>query len=429
MDNYQKQLASVEEQLNHCFDPVKRMELTKTADALRKQMFTLKSQLSQRPPTQTNAKPKQTQSDKGLSPQLGSWPCTYNDPACPVEMHRLQKQVEIEQKKAEVSREKELKSKVIRLQAEVARLRGESMRLVARPAKPPMEKLGPFATRRNVRIGINAVESVIEGGPGWDGTMYEITKPKKLLQLCSSINLPTIGSISPVSKITLPKENWIHANIPENADTFAFAYPPAGFSQLTSDQKKHLNFETPSYAFMAFGGYVYFNKKGEALQLNAIDVGPGLNFDGPFKLSKLALASLRKQGRMQPITVQQLLDTGAKYFCWLRPSEVLPDLVTQVEDGGFAYDYGGDGSKNRYFRIVSEPVQDTNANNTSWHDNSDAEQEGTQGLCIKCRLNSANCVLLPCKHMATCTSCADQVVECPMCDKTIRMKIEVNLPE
>ena len=156
--------------------------------------------------------------------------------------------------------------------------------------------------------------------------MYEITGPSKVLKLCNQLNLPTLGTISPVygnfdiawglfprsvqlcfvrcalllraracryrmligvwypvlcpipvfllltwalfpvvsGEITLPAEARDSANIPQNATLFAFAYPLAGMGQLSEDQTKHINLGDLAHAFLSFGGYVYFDANGTA---------------------------------------------------------------------------------------------------------------------------------------------------------------------
>lgn len=385
---------------------------------------------------------------EGAAPPLPQFDGPVNDlssPATATQQYSNQDyQKQIEQLTARLNaaeqsqssgREQLLMERIRQLEAEIDELNSKGLALSARPTKPPLERLGPLQTKRNVKVKIRALESVIPSGAGNNGTMYEITGPSKVLKLCNQLNLPTLGTISPVGEITLPAEARDSANIPQNATLFAFAYPLAGMGQLSEDQTKHINLGDLAHAFLSFGGYVYFDANGKALVVNAIDAGPGLWFDGPHKLHKTTMVTLQKQGRMQPVTAGFLRTTGARNFCWIRPGEPLPNLPVPCTNGAFAYDYGGDGADNRYFRVI-ESSDITPAMQDAWNLLSTGDDDGppepvsgavAAQLCSICTTNAVNCVFLPCKHMTVCKLCSDTTMMCPVvsCSKPIKMKIEV----
>eukprot|EP00037_Helgoeca_nana_P033390 m.417708 g.417708 ORF g.417708 m.417708 type:complete len:284 (+) comp30578_c0_seq1:21-872(+) len=230
-----------------------------------------------------------------------------------------------------------------------------------RDSGEPLQSLGPLSTGRSVKVKLHALESVTEGGAGVNGTMYELTGPSKLLKVLAQLDLPTLGSLSPVRAITLPADARKAANIHEDAVTFSWAYPLAGVAQMTAEQAAQMTPENvAAHSFISFGGFVYFDSSGHFLQLNALDPGPGLYFSGPFPLPVVVKAELKAHGRVQPVSAGPIRESGAFNFAWINPNEEFTvSLPTANPDGAFAYDYGGDGSKDRYFTVVRTPEQAT----------------------------------------------------------------------
>lgn len=48
-----------------------------------------------------------------------------------------------------------------------------------------------------------------------------------------------------------------------------------------------------------------------------------------------------------------------------------------------------------------------------------ARMDEDEKLCVICMVNAKNFVLMPCKHMKTCSECAMPLKECPMCQAVI----------
>jgi hypothetical protein len=53
------------------------------------------------------------------------------------------------------------------------------------------------------------------------------------------------------------------------------------------------------------------------------------------------------------------------------------------------------------------------------------EEEKEKQQCIICFNDECNCVLLPCRHQTLCSSCAEQVTDCPICRTAIEQRINV----
>jgi hypothetical protein len=46
-------------------------------------------------------------------------------------------------------------------------------------------------------------------------------------------------------------------------------------------------------------------------------------------------------------------------------------------------------------------------------------------FCVVCSDRRKNCVLLDCQHAFTCTLCAENLKECPMCRASIRIRMKI----
>tara|TARA_B110000971_G_C19948614_1_gene472234 strand:+ start:309 stop:830 length:522 start_codon:yes stop_codon:yes gene_type:complete len=51
------------------------------------------------------------------------------------------------------------------------------------------------------------------------------------------------------------------------------------------------------------------------------------------------------------------------------------------------------------------------------------EEDTDEGLCVVCVDNPKTVLLMPCKHLCACDSCADMLEECPLCRKPIQGRI------
>lgn len=157
------------------------------------------------------------------------------------------------------------------------------------------------------------------------------------------------GQLSPLHPVTLDEETKAAANIPADSKHFAWAYPVVDDGALVAGS-------SAEHMFLRYGGYVYFNRSGEAIGTNSIAPAPlgtlGLMFGRAQELASSVEGTLTRQGRFQEITLAPLLEAGATHFAWIRPGEFVG--TTAAADGAFAYQFGQAPAK--YFPVVGTPV-------------------------------------------------------------------------
>eukprot|EP01064_Diplonema_japonicum_P011553 TRINITY_DN18967_c0_g1_i1.p1 TRINITY_DN18967_c0_g1~~TRINITY_DN18967_c0_g1_i1.p1 ORF type:complete len:1589 (+),score=285.20 TRINITY_DN18967_c0_g1_i1:46-4812(+) len=173
------------------------------------------------------------------------------------------------------------------------------------------------------------------------------------LQPLEEAGVPGEGRVSPSSPVTLPISARRRAGIPRLAHTFVWAYPLPGMNGLSS---LALDSSLAAVMFVIYGGFIYLDENGIPLSVNALTPGEGLSFNGPYKwIDTDGTRGVERSGRMQPITIKQLADVGAKYFCWLKPDEDL-GLDPQPTHGGFVYLFREPNEEpspdDRYFAIA-----------------------------------------------------------------------------
>lgn len=154
--------------------------------------------------------------------------------------------------------------------------------------------------------------------------------------------------LSPLHPITLDTETKAAANIPQNAQFFAWCYPRV-------DDGMRLP-STGEGAFLQYGGYVYFDDHRQAIGTNGVAPAAlgtlGLMFGRPQPLSKGVADKLTRQGRFQEITLKPLSDKGATHFAWMRPEECADEVASP--DGCFVYKF--QTGETKYYPVVAKPV-------------------------------------------------------------------------
>eukprot|EP01006_Ploeotia_vitrea_P011480 TRINITY_DN30553_c0_g1_i1.p1 TRINITY_DN30553_c0_g1~~TRINITY_DN30553_c0_g1_i1.p1 ORF type:complete len:366 (+),score=23.94 TRINITY_DN30553_c0_g1_i1:87-1184(+) len=343
----------------------------------------------------------------------------------------------------------ELRTRNRQLQQEVAQNRALRTQLseqltrtnsIQEEEKPePLSSLGPFAI-------IPKVEIVLELIPGSDA--FTVSGPATVVNFFESLDVPLFGSLSPRSPVTLGRQAREAANIPLQATEFAFAYPIAGMGQLSAVAVKRINKEDPRHSFLALGGFVYFDASGtRLLQINGLAAGKGLYFSPPRPLPHDVCNVLLQQGRLQPVTVQAIQQTGAESFAWLTPGEQFDgckDLPEPVPHGAFAYMYENTADS-RYF-ICSTELPDEHKPEDSLHitplsmlsqrayretvtpraGSKPAEDAPT---CVICLTELPKVLLQPCSHLCLCSGCADSQIkqsrQCPVCRRKVTKMVGV----
>jgi len=166
---------------------------------------------------------------------------------------------------------------------------------------------------------------------------------------------------------TSPSENQEEVVMPVDANTEVCPKCP------------ELDTDDADVSFLTVGGYMYFRSRqhqsnvqdGQVSMLTllsacAIRYSPAgaLKFSAPRRWEEQWTVRLRDQGRFQPITAQKWAAAGARYVCWVRPDELLPDQKGRKKAvahlGGFAFLFhdimeSDTHGLDRYFEIVSSP--------------------------------------------------------------------------
>lgn len=100
----------------------------------------------------------------------------------------------------------------------------------------------------------------------------------------------------------------------------------------------------PWLFFILLGGYVYFNKAGAVVRVNALSVSGSpfsLTLVGPIPGSTDALEVMGQQGRLTDVTLNTLRDQGYRRFGWINPGEKFKHApvttIATYDHGAFIY--------------------------------------------------------------------------------------------
>ncbi|KAL1527432.1 hypothetical protein AB1Y20_016098 [Prymnesium parvum] len=178
--------------------------------------------------------------------------------------------------------------------------------------------------------------------------------------------------LSPTSPINLSNEDAVKAGFPEGVRYFAYLHPVRELEQLNEAQIARLMtvdaHVEQEMSVLRMGGFVYLDQKGTLLRINAITADGGIGelcFEGPAPVNPMALARLRQQERLRPVTLKALREAGAVEFAWVNPQEFGAKLgPLRADFGAFAYTGGRvDGKETEaiYFAVSvsrNQPVND-----------------------------------------------------------------------
>ena len=153
------------------------------------------------------------------------------------------------------------------------------------------------------------------------------------------------GVLSPRCAITLRQAARATAGVPEAAVSFAFAYPHFGDQSVFSRLIGHAAQE-PWLFFLLLGGFCYFDGAGVLLQVNALTLNKStqsLHLVGPHEAAPAACEWLRERGRLHPITLPSLQESGFRSFGWVHPCETANGVMlgqddVRYPDGAFVYE-------------------------------------------------------------------------------------------
>eukprot|EP00667_Euglena_gracilis_P000041 EG_transcript_41 len=153
------------------------------------------------------------------------------------------------------------------------------------------------------------------------------------------------SKMSPRSVVNVPWEQRLESHIPLDARTFVWANPimnePGGMMYAA---------ENDLICFLAYGGFVFFDRRGEMVKINGVKVGRDLKLIGPFPLMGRpkhlqVFEKLKAAGRLNAVT---LAGIPAKNFAW-----VLPEEFPDCSGGAFVYECESPDD-NYYFKLADK---------------------------------------------------------------------------
>lgn len=292
--------------------------------------------------------------------------------------------------------------------------------------------LGPFG----INYGVPVQLELYDGG-------YLVTGPREVIKFFEHRDLCLFGSTSPLSSITLDTDSKIKAGIPPNATHFCFSYPLAGFTQL-STKDRQVDTSTVWINFLTVGGFIYSsieNGKIKIEGINAFGEGNGLFFSESYNLPCECIIPLHRDGRLQDVTIVDILEFGYDKFCWISPHEQFPDanFPVPITHGAFAYISSTEKTKNIYFcvtqlsdapkTIQSKLSLTDNRPFKVYNINGEKRNIKTQDTLITCSIcieNTPNLLFDPCGHIVCCLNCGnnENIINCPICRTRIQKKIK-----
>ena len=197
---------------------------------------------------------------------------------------------------------------------------------------------------------------------------YELTGPtpvvNRLTEILGQSDVGNIGFLAPKAQVNLDPASRREAGVPENAVSFRFVYPPRGMtgtiSEAVVDEICRDGLHESWLHFIILGGFAYYGGDGSLIQLNALtkgDSGPyRLCFGEPRNVPASLVSQLKRDGRMQAISLPALLCEGAAGYSWVNPDPERYQL------GGFVYEanpslaeHGGSGPPSLGFEVIPSP--------------------------------------------------------------------------
>ena len=303
---------------------------------------------------------------------------------------------------------------------------------------PGLDCLGPFTIVPNIGAKYN-----MEGAP-----YVQMIAPRSILEKLCAITREHehLFQVSEKHLVTLPDHLRVAAHIPVGANVgFRWVYPFVKTQHSTPEKIKTLDPSDPLIALILFGGYLYVDHQDQVLQVNGIKPGPGLYFDGPYRMNHNCFDLAFKDGRFQECTVEL---EDCKSFCWFLPGEdkSIKDKTgapaftdedgneIEIPHGAFGYETSGSA---RIFRIsdnipsghflVTVLSSTPEAHLTSVaHIKDEEESKDDSQNCVICLEpygdgDKRRVVNKTCNHACLHHACANQLLsashgaQCPIC--------------
>mmetsp|Transcript_6178 Transcript_6178/g.7105 ORF Transcript_6178/g.7105 Transcript_6178/m.7105 type:complete len:542 (+) Transcript_6178:147-1772(+) len=220
------------------------------------------------------------------------------------------------------------------------------------PHQQGVDTLGPFK-RSTLANAATFIEVSIDG----ENVKYQIRDEVK--QLISGFSIGAMTQIDLIGKGTilcetnLPVEAKRKLDIPEQTAYYSWFFP---IGESTNESMQRLAAEdSPLHALFCYGGYAYFDRNQNILQVNAVLPGEDMFFDGPYMLKNKTLFDTEINGE---VTLKPLTDKGAEYFTWVHDIEKLQQ-DKKTGDGSdwnfygcFCYKYSEEDKQN-YFQLIN----------------------------------------------------------------------------
>ena len=227
-----------------------------------------------------------------------------------------------------------------------------------------------FALRPAYDVGIKLDA---DRSDGCTNESFALQGPLDAIEILSEAE--RCGSLSPITPITVPQEARDSLGIPDNAISFAYAYPlPVEDADTVGDlidlatqgaskPQEGAGSASETYRveawlnFVLVGGYCYFDSERRFLHANALtprldveDAVGRVNLQGPLPCAGASGEALQAAGRLRPVTLPSLTSIGFTAFAWINPNEeapggirLLPSSVS-LANGGFLYHAPATGS-------------------------------------------------------------------------------------
>jgi nicotinamidase-related amidase len=191
------------------------------------------------------------------------------------------------------------------------------------------------------------------------------------LSVLAAMGFDGVAAISPPSPVTLSTAGRAAAGISDAAVTFVWVHPLHKTHLLAALSRGYFAQNQSSFSFLFHGGFVYLDAAGAVVQICAVELSHKgethnlLRFNEPQELTLAAdgtnplVRLLMDANRLQPVTMQALIDAGCTHFAWLLPSEQFACGLTGPANGSFLYafpDSAGSGLASGTARIFA--VQD-----------------------------------------------------------------------
>jgi len=183
--------------------------------------------------------------------------------------------------------------------------------------------LGPFAIRQVPSIGFEDLQ--VDFGPPnvRSVTECECQLPRHALRRLQPFAdwFPSVLSmkVAPLHPVTLPLLERRAAQIPDDAEHFAFVYPyQANWASAPAEMDK----AGADVSFLTIGGFVYFDASLSAVRGTTLSIGGegALKFGPPKPWLSTWSQSLTDQGmHFHPVTLQAVAEGGAESFAWIPP--------------------------------------------------------------------------------------------------------------